>query len=89
MAQDTGRNDEMVTLFSSSAHDAEMEANNVHALLEASGVPSVVIGPAVLPVVEFQVQVPRTHLEEARKVVGEAEEAGPEAAAEAEADSET
>jgi hypothetical protein len=79
----------MVTLFSSSAHDAEMEANNVHALLEASGIPSMVIGPAVLPVVEFQVQVPRAHLEEARKVVDEAEEAGPEAAAEAEADSET
>ena len=78
----------MVTLFSSSAHDAEMEADNVHALLEANGIPSIMVGPSVLPVVEFQVQVPRERLEEARTVIDEAEAAGPEAAAEAEAEGE-
>jgi len=78
----------MVTLFSSSAHDAEMEANNVHALLEANGIPSVVVGPSVIPSLEFQVQVEREHLDEARKLIAEAEEAGPEAAAEAEAQTE-
>ena len=90
MAQDAEQNDdlEMVTLFSSSTHDAEMEASNIHQLLEAGGIPSVLVGPSVLPVVEFQVQVPRANLEEARKMVDDAEAAGPQAAAEAEAASE-
>ena len=76
---------EMVALWSSSAHDAELEADNVHALLDANGIPSIVVGPSVLPVVEFQVQVSRDRLDEARRVIAEAEAAGPEAAAEAEA----
>ncbi len=42
----------------------------------------------MLPVLEFQVQVPRANLEEARKLIDDAEAAGPEAAAEAEAASE-
>jgi len=76
---------DMVPLFSSSAHDAEMEANSVHALLDANGIPSVVVGSSVLPVVEFQVQVPRAQLEDAQRILEEAEAAGPKAAAEAEA----
>ena len=79
----------MVAVFSSSAHDGEMEADNVHALLEANGIPSILVGPSVLPVVEFQVQVERDRLEEALRVIEEAEEAGPQAAAEGEAASET
>jgi hypothetical protein len=89
MAQETeGTAQEMVPLFSSSNHDAEMEAENVHALLEANGIPNIVVGPSVLPVVEFQVQVPRERLEEARQVIADAEAAGPQAAAEAEAETE-
>ena len=30
---------DMVTLFSSSAMDAELEANNIHFVLEAAGIP--------------------------------------------------
>jgi hypothetical protein len=90
MAQDAGQDElEMVTLFSSSTHDAEMEADNVHRVLEANGIPSILVGPSVLPVVEFQVQVSRERAEEARRVVEEAQAAGPAAAAEAEAESET
>jgi rubrerythrin len=90
MAQDAGQDDalDMVTVFRSSAHDAEMEAGNVHALLEAGGVSSILVGPSVLPVVEFQVQVERERLEEAQKLIHEAEESGPDAAAEAEAEGE-
>ena len=86
MTQDAAQNEdlEMVPVFSSSAHDAELEADTIHTLLEANGIPSIVIGPSVLPVVEFQVQVPRQQLEEARGVIAEAEAAGPEAAAEGE-----
>ena len=92
MAQDPDRGDdaaqEMVPLFSSSNIDSEMEANNIHAILEASGIPSVVIGASVIPSLEFQVQVPRERLEEARQVIADAQAAGPAAAAEAEAASE-
>lgn len=79
---------EMVTFFSSSNHDAEQEALAIHALLESEGIPSVVVGPAVIPSLEFRVEVPRRHLEEAERVVAAAREAGPGAAEEAEAASE-
>ena len=82
MAQDTGA---MVPIFRSSAHDAELEAGNVHALLDANQIDNVLVAPSVLPVFEFQVQVAREQAEEARRVIAEAEAAGPQAAAEAEA----
>ena len=94
MAQDPEREmDEssdfdMVTLFSSSNHDGEMEATSIHSMLQASGIPSVVMGPSVIPSLEFQVQVPRSYAEEAERVLEEARAAGPQAAAEAEAASE-
>jgi len=75
----------MVPLFSSSNVDAELEATNIHAILEASGIPSVLVGASVIPSLEFQVRVPRARFEEAQRVVAEAQAAGPEAAAEAEA----
>ncbi len=79
---------DMVTLFSSSNVDAEMEAASIHAMLEANGIPSVVVGASVIPSLEFQVQVPRARAAEAERVLEEAREAGPDAAAEAEAASE-
>ena len=75
---------DMVTLFSSLNHDAEMEANAIHGLLEANGIPSMVVGTPQIPAFEFQVQVPKSRLEEAERVLAEAQEAGPEAAVEAE-----
>lgn len=78
----------MVVLFSSSNIDAEMEANTIHSILEASGIPSVVVGASVIPSLEFQVQVPRENLEAARQVIADARAAGPDAAAEAEASTE-
>ena len=79
---------DLVTLFRSSATDAELEANNIHGLLEASGVFSVVEGASVIPSLEFQVLVQRANVEEAERLVREARAAGPAAAAEAEAASE-
>jgi hypothetical protein len=79
---------DLVTLFSSSNIDAEMEANNIHGMLEALGIPSVVVGASTIPSLEFQVQVPGTLFDEARRQLEEARAAGPEAAAEAEAASE-
>jgi Putative prokaryotic signal transducing protein len=94
MAQDPERElDEssdfdMVTLFSSSNTDGEMEVTSIHSLLQANGIPSVVIGPSVMPTLGFQVQVPQSYAEEAERILEEAREAGPQAAAEAEAASE-
>jgi hypothetical protein len=79
---------DMVTLFSSSNIDAEMEANAIHGILTASGIPSVVVGASPIPSLEYQVQVPRAAKREAERLVEEARAAGPEAAAEAEAASE-
>jgi hypothetical protein len=79
---------DMVTLFSSSNVDSEMEATAIRTMLEANGIPSVVVGASTIPSLEFQVQVPRGRLEEAERVIAEARAAGPEAAAEAEAASE-
>ena len=75
---------DMVTLFGSTSHDAEMEANAIHSLLESNDIPSIVVGPAQIPTMEFQVQVPKSRLVEAERVVAEAKEAGPAAALEAE-----
>jgi citrate lyase beta subunit len=77
-----------VTIFSSSNHDAEMEALEIHSLLEANGIQSLVIGPSTIPVLEFQVTVARTDVAEARHILEEARAAGSDAAFEAEAASE-
>jgi hypothetical protein len=79
---------DMVTLFNSSNHDAEMEAMAIHGILQASGIPSVLVGASTLPILSFEVQVPKEDLEEAQRVIAEAQAAGPAAAAEAEAASE-
>ena len=86
--EDPGHDLDMVTIFSSMNHDAEMEAQSIHSLLESNGIESDVVGPSTLPSVEFQVQVPRSQLDEAEKVMADARDAGPDAADEAEAESE-
>ncbi len=78
----------MVTVFSSKNHDAEQEALAIHSLLEANELPSTVVGTSVLPVLEFHVDVPRKHLEEAERVIADARAVGPSGAAEAEKASE-
>lgn len=78
----------MVTLFRSSNHDAEMEVMSIHGIMQANDIPSVVVGASTIPVLAFEVQVPRADLEEARRILAEAEAAGPAAAIEAEAASE-
>jgi hypothetical protein len=96
MAQDPEREDEltgdvdpssdfdMVTLFSSSAMDAELEANNIHGILQANGIASMIVGASMIPSLEFQVQVPQSQIQEAERLLEEARAAGPDAASEAE-----
>jgi hypothetical protein len=84
-SENPGHELDMVTLFSSMNHDAEMEAMALHGLLQANGIESAVVGPSTIPSVEFQVQVPRGQLQDAERVMAEARESGPAAADEAEA----
>ena len=83
--ENPGHELKMATLFSSMNHDAEMEAMALHGMLEANGIESTVVGPSTIPSVEFQVQVPRSQLAEAEKLLADARETGPAAAEEAEA----
>jgi hypothetical protein len=76
---------DVVAVFSSSNHDAEMEATAIKGMLESNGIEALVAGPSVIPSLEFQVQVPRQQAEEASRLIEEARAAGPDAAAEAEA----
>ncbi len=77
-----------VAVFSSSNHDGEMEATAVQGMLQSNGIDAMLVGPSVIPSLEFQVQVPRSKALEAARLISEARAAGPEAAAEAEAASE-
>ncbi len=102
MAQDPERDDEqpqegkmdttpaldMVPVYRSETVDAEIEADVIRGVLESNGVPCVLEGPAQFPVLGFEVLVPQSRLEEAKRLIEEAQAAGPEAAAEAEAASE-
>ena len=77
-----------VIVFSSSNHDAEMEATAIQTMLQSNGVDALVVGSTMIPSLEFQVRVPRAEADEAARLIDEARAAGPEAAAEAEAASE-
>lgn len=75
----------MVVVFRSANHDAEMEALTVKGVLETGGIAAQLVGTKVLPVLEFQVCVPEESVAEAERLIAEAVQAGPAAAAEAEA----
>src|SRR3954468_19171886 len=102
MAQDPERDDElvgaegsvnpsheldMVPLYFSQTIEAEMEAEVIRGILDSNGIPAIVSGSAI-PSLGFEIQVPQSRVDEARRLVDEARAAGPQAAAEAEAASE-
>ena len=87
--RDQGNNDEaFVPVFSSSNHDAEMEAVTIQGILDSFNIPTMLVGPHMLPNLDFQVHVPEHLLERAQEVIREAQAAGPAAAYEAELESE-
>jgi hypothetical protein len=94
MAQDTGQDQtlnthalDMVTLPGGTV-SSEMEADVIRGLLDAGGIPSLVVAAAQYPNLGYEVKVPRGRVVEAETLIAEAQAAGPEAAAEAEAASE-
>jgi hypothetical protein len=92
MANDTERtsteplpDESMTAVFSSSNHDAEMEAMAVKGVLDANDIPSILVGPHILPNLAFQVQVPRHLLAQAEQLLRDARQDGRRAADEGEA----
>lgn len=80
---------DMVPVFISETPDAEMIAMELRSILEAAEIPSVMVSGSVFPNLPYEVRVPKVRLDEARKAIAAAEEAGPAAAEEAERESET
>jgi len=75
---------DLVAVFSSDLHNAQMEAMGICAVLEAAGIPAVINSTSMYPSCPFEVRVPRASLDAARQIIEEARLAGPEAAEEAE-----
>jgi hypothetical protein len=87
-ALDTSHDLDMVTIYDSSAVDAEAEADVICGLLNSNGIPAAIVRGAMYPSLGDVVQVPRAMVEEAERLIAEALATGPEGAAEAEASSE-
>lgn len=87
-ALDPSHDLDMVPVFIAEGADSEMCAMGIQSILDAQGIPSVLVSSSPLPSLPFEVRVPKERIEEARKAIAEAEEAGPLAAEEAERESE-
>ena len=85
---DTSHDLDMITIYESSPVESEAEAEVIRGLLDSNGIPATIVRGTMYPSLGYFVQVPRARLEEAHKVITEAQATGPEGAAEAEASSE-
>ena len=67
----------------------ELEAMSIKNLLESNDIATVLVGDSVLPNFSFEVRVARDQADRARKLIADAEQIGPAAAAEGELESES
>jgi hypothetical protein len=67
---------------------SEMESLAVRSLLSANGIEAVVAGASVMPNLPYELLVPRGRLEDACRIIVDAQSAGAEAAEAAEAEGE-
>jgi hypothetical protein len=84
---DTSHDLDMVPLYFSQTIEAESEAEVIRGILETNGIPATISSSPVTSL-GHAIQVPRSRVDDARRIVEEQRLAGPEAAAEAEAASE-
>lgn len=77
---------DLVTVFGEEGSGSEMEAMQIHSILEAGGISSVVIGDSRYPIFGQQVRVAREIEARARQLIKEAQAAGPAGAQTAEED---
>jgi len=73
---------DLVGIFEGVGATGELEAISIRAVLDANGLPSVLVGSSTIPNLPFVVQVPAVLAAQAREALAEAQRAG-EAAAEA------
>jgi len=73
-----GHDLDFVPLFRSQKHDAEMEAISIQSVLEANGIPCMLVGSSSFPSLPFEVRVPKTRLEEAKNLLAEIEQSAAE-----------
>ena len=73
---------DLVTIFRGQGNDAEVEAMFVRTVLHGADIPAFLVGSTQIPSLDFEVQVPRSMEEEAKRVLAAAEAAGVEASAE-------
>jgi hypothetical protein len=74
---------DLVPVFEGTGTTAEMEATEVQRLLDANGITAVMVGTPTIPTLPFEVRVARERLEDAQRILKEAQETGPSAAEEA------
>jgi len=74
---------DLVILYEGMGTNAEVEAMGIRAVLDASDIPSVLVGASPYPNLPLLVKVPRSIELTARQVLAEAQQAGPSAAEEA------
>jgi hypothetical protein len=67
---------DFVTIFRSQGIEAEMEAISIQSVLEANGIPCIVVGSQQIPSLPFEVRVPKSRFEEAQSLLEEARQAG-------------
>lgn len=80
---------DMVPFYFSQTIEAASEVEVIKSILEANGIPTAMTNDAPgFPNLGYVLTVPRDRLEEARRIIAEQQAAGPEAAAEGEAQSE-
>jgi hypothetical protein len=85
---DPSRDLDMVTLRHLEGATGELEALAIRGILEANGIPCVVVGNSTLPNLAFLVNVAKIDAPRAEAALAEAQAAGPAAAVEAERESE-
>ena len=76
------------TIFDAMGSTAELEALAIRGVLDVNGIPSVLVSGPQYPNLQFVVRVPKIYAERARRALEEAQAAGPDAAEEAERESE-
>jgi hypothetical protein len=79
---------DMVTVFLSDSPAAEMQATQIRSILDDQGIASLLVSGSMFPSLPFEVRVPKDQVDAARQAIAAAEEAGPNAADEAERASE-
>jgi len=79
---------DLKTIFRSDGTMAEVETMGIKNVLEANGIAAVLVGDSVLPNLGFELKVARDQVENARKLIAQAEADGPAAAEAGELESE-